>query len=186
MGRARAMMNFAGFTTEKRKQLWCEAANTATMLDNIMVHEQNSTPPYTMFYGKDAKYAKHLRTLGEICVTADTSDKVGRTKLDTRGRLSMFICYSTQHAGDVYRFMPLKTNYVIYSRDVQWPGKMWNEFYSIPSNHSADAYVDPFDDYIEETGTEQETESNVQEVEPTPIETEETSVEEEKANCSEN
>ena len=60
MGRARAMMNFAGFTTEKRKQLWCEAANTATMLDNILVHEQNSAPPYTMFYVQDAKYAKYL------------------------------------------------------------------------------------------------------------------------------
>ena len=48
MGRARAMMNFAGFTTEKEKQLWCEADNTATMLDDILVHEQNSSPPYTM------------------------------------------------------------------------------------------------------------------------------------------
>ena len=35
MGRATAMMNFAGFTTEKRKQLWCEVANTATMLDKF-------------------------------------------------------------------------------------------------------------------------------------------------------
>ena len=30
---------------------------------------------------------------------------------------------------------------------------MWHEFYSIPRSHSADACVDPFDDYIEETGT---------------------------------
>ena len=75
MGRARAMMNFAGFMTSKRKQLWYEEANTATMLDNILVHEQNSAPPYTMFYGQDAKYAKHLRTFGEICVTADTTTK---------------------------------------------------------------------------------------------------------------
>ena len=45
MGRAREMINFAGFKTEKRKQLWCEAANTATMLDNILIHEQNSAPP---------------------------------------------------------------------------------------------------------------------------------------------
>ena len=60
MGRARAMMNFAGFPTEKRRQLWCEAANIATILDNILVHEQNSAPPYTMFYGQDANYAKHL------------------------------------------------------------------------------------------------------------------------------
>ena len=33
MGQARAMMNFAGFTTKKCKQLWCEVANTVTMLD---------------------------------------------------------------------------------------------------------------------------------------------------------
>ena len=180
MERARAMMNFAEFTTEKGKQLWCGAANTAIMLDNILVHEQNSEPPYTMFYGKDAKYANHLRTFGEICVAADTSNKVGKTKLGTRGRLCMFMGYSTQHAGDVYRFLHLNTNHVIYRRDVQWLGKMWNEFYSIPSNHSTDAYVDPCDDYVEDPGTGQGTESNAQEVEPTPIETEETNVEEEE------
>ena len=90
----------------------------------------------------------------------------------------MFMGYSTQHAGDVYRFMHLRTHHVIYSRDVQWLDKMWNEFYSIPSTHSAYAYVDPFDDYIEDTCTDQEIESNVQEVEPTLIETEETSLEE--------
>ena len=179
MGRARAMMNYAGFTTEKRKQLWCEAADTATMLDNILVHEQNSAPPYTMFYGKDAKYAMQLRTLGEICVTVDTSNKVGRTKHDTRGRLSMFMGYSKQHAGDVYRFLHFKTHHIIYSRDVQWLGKMWNEFYSI-HNHSANAYVDPFDDYIEDTGIKQEIESNVKEVDPTSIETEQTSLHEEE------
>ena len=54
------MMNFAGFTTEECKQLWCEVASTATMLDNILVHEQDSAPPYKMFYGQDTKYAKHL------------------------------------------------------------------------------------------------------------------------------
>ena len=64
----------------------------------------------------------------------------------------MFMGYSKQHAGDVYRFLHLKKNHVIHSRDVQWLDKMWNEFYSIPSNHSADSYVDPFDDYIEDIG----------------------------------
>ena len=118
MGRARAMLNFAGFTTSKRRQLWCEAANTATMLDNILVHEKNSAPPCTIFYGQDAKYAKHLRTFGEICVTAHTSNKVGRTNIDTRGRICMFLGYSTQHVGDVYQFLHMKTNHIIYSQDV--------------------------------------------------------------------
>ena len=176
MGRARAMMNFAGFTTEKREQLWCEADSTATTLDNILVHEQNSAPPYIMLYGQDAKYAKHLGTFGEICVTADTFNKVARTNLNTRGRLCIFMGYSVQHAGDIYRFLQMKTSHIIYSRDVQWLCKMWHEFYSIPSSHSADAYVDSFDDYIEETGTDQEVESNAQETEHTPVEEEETSL----------
>ena len=55
-----------------------------------------------------------------------------------------------------------------------------HEFYSISSIHSADAYVDPFDDYIEETGTDQQVEDNVQETEQAPAEGEETSVEEDE------
>ena len=92
MGRERAMMNFAGFPTSKRRQLlWCEAANTATMLDDILVHEQNSAPPYTMFYGQDAKHAKHLRTFGEICVTADISNKEGSVE-NPNTRLFLISC----------------------------------------------------------------------------------------------
>ena len=41
------------------------------MMDNILVHEQYNAPPCTMFYGRNAKYAKHLSTFGEIYVTAD-------------------------------------------------------------------------------------------------------------------
>ena len=44
MGRARALMNHAGFTMAKRQQLWCEAAQTATMLDNILVQEVPKVP----------------------------------------------------------------------------------------------------------------------------------------------
>ena len=125
------------------------------MLDNILVHEQDSAPPYKMFYGQDVKYANHLQTFGEICVTMETSNEVGRLKLDTRGRLCMFMGYSTQHAGDVYRFLHML-------------GKLWHELYHIPSIHSADKCVDPFDDYIEETGTNQEVEENIQETEQMP------------------
>ena len=63
------------------------------------------------------------------------------------------------------------------SRDVQWLGKMWNEFYSIPSSHSADAYVDPFD---EDTGTDHKVETNAQGAEQSLYKTEETSIEEEE------
>ena len=47
---------------------------------------------------------------------------------------------------------------------------MWHEFYSIPSNHNVDTFVDPIDDYIEENGTGQEVEEYVQEEEQAPVE----------------
>ena len=59
MGRARAMISHAGFTMAKR-QLWCEAAQTAPRLDYILVQESAKSPPFTQCFGVDAKYAKHL------------------------------------------------------------------------------------------------------------------------------
>ena len=85
IGRGRATMNHAGFTVKKRQEMWCEAAQTAMMLDNVLVQEKGGKPPHTKFYGEDPKYAKYLRTFGEIGMTAISSNKVGRTKLDPRG-----------------------------------------------------------------------------------------------------
>ena len=105
MERASAMMNHAGFAMAKRQQLWCEAAQTPTLLDNILVQDSAKGPPFTQFLGVDAKYAKPLRVFGEMCVVVDTNNKAGRTKIDPRGKISLFVGYSTQHAGDVYRLL---------------------------------------------------------------------------------
>ena len=147
MGRARAMMNHAGFTMAKRQQLWCEAVQTATLLDNILVQDSAKSPPFTQVFGVDAKYAKHLKGFGEMCVVADTDNKVGRTKIDPRGKISLIVWYSTQHAGDVYRLLNPKTSRVIHSRDVEWIGKMWAEFYKIKMIDRASGYVDPDEDF---------------------------------------
>ena len=147
MGGARAMMNHSGFTMTKRQQLWCEAAQTATMLDNIVVPDSAKSPTFTQFFGVDAKYAKHLRGFGEMCVVADTDNKVGRTKIDPRGKISLFVGYSTQHAGDVYRLLNPKTSRVIHSRDLKWIGKTWAEFYKIKMIDRASGYVDPDEDF---------------------------------------
>ena len=86
----------------------------------------------------------------------------------------MLLRYSTQHAGDVYQFLHMKINNIIYSRDVQWLVKLWHEFYHIPNLHSTEEYYDPFDDYIEEPDSEQESENNLQETEQMPAIIEET------------
>ena len=91
MGRARAMMNHAGFTMAKRQQLWCDTAQTATMLDNILVQDSAKSPPFTQCFGVDSMYVKHLGVFGEMCVVADTDNIVGRTKIDPRGKISLFV-----------------------------------------------------------------------------------------------
>ena len=97
MGRARAMMNHAGFTMSKRQQLWCEAAQTATLQDNILVQDSAKSPPFTQFWSR-CKVCQNLKVFGEMCVVADTENKFGRTKIDPRGKISLFVEYSTQHA----------------------------------------------------------------------------------------
>ena len=158
MGRARAMMNHAAFTMTKSQQLWCEAAQAATMLDNILVQDSAKSPPFTQFLGVDARYAKHLRGFGEMCVVADTDNIVDRTKIDPRGKISLFVGYSTQHAGDVYRLLNPKTNRVIHSRDAKWTGKMWAEFYKIKMIDTASGYVGPDEDFQLEEEEDQDVE----------------------------
>ena len=82
-----------------------------------------------------------------MCVVADTDNKLGRTQIDPRGKISLFVGYSTQHAGDVYRLLNPKTSRVIHSRDVKWIGKMWAEFYKIKIIDRASGYVDPDEDF---------------------------------------
>ena len=163
MRRARAMMNHAEFTMSKRQQLWCEAAQTATILDNILVQESTKSSPFTPLFGVDAKYAKHLRVFGEMCVVADTDNKVGRTKIDPRGKISLFVRYCTQHAGDVYRLLNPKSSRVIHSRDVKWIGKTWAEFYKIKMIDRASGYVDPDEDLqLEEEEDQDEQEEEIE------------------------
>ena len=169
MGRVRAMMNHAGFTMAKRQQLWCEAAQTATMLDNILVQDSAKKSPFYSIFGADAKNAKHLRIFGEMCVVADTDNKVERTKIDPRGKISLFVGYSTQHAGDVYRLLNPKTSRVIHNRDMKWIGKMWAEFYKIKMIDRASGYVDPDEDFQLEEEEDQDVEEEELEPEATML-----------------
>ena len=40
----------------------------------------------------------------------------------------MFVGYAEDHAGDVYRFIHLKTQHVILSRDLRWMNIMWKVY----------------------------------------------------------
>ena len=86
--------------------------------------------------------------------------------IDPRGRISLFIGYSTQHAGDVYSLLNPKMSSVIHSRDVKWTGKMWAEFYKIKMIDRASGYVDPDEDFK----LEEEEDQDIDEEESVPEE----------------
>ena len=122
------MMNHADFHDNFKKKSWCEAVSYATKLDNIMVKHMGGKPPYCMFFKEHPKYRKYLRRFGEIAVVANHEWKSTRTKIEQRGNPSMFVGYANDHTGDVYRFIHLKTQHVILSRDARWMNIMWKAY----------------------------------------------------------
>ena len=58
----------------------CEVISTGTNLDNIMVRPDRTKPPYALFYNKDAKFMKHMRSFGEMAVGAIHEGKKMRSK----------------------------------------------------------------------------------------------------------
>ena len=92
MGRARAMLIQAGIESKYKGEFWCEVISTATKLDNIVVRPERTKPPHALFYGKDAKYMRCMRTFGEMAVIAIHEGKKVRSKLDYR-RKNMHVCW---------------------------------------------------------------------------------------------
>ena len=115
------------------------------MLDSILVQDSAKSPSFTQFFGVDAKYAKHLSVVGEMHLVADTDNKVGRTKIDPRGK--------------IYRLLNPKT-----SRDVKWIGRLWAEFYKIKMIDRASGYVDPDEDIP--LGQDEDHDEQEEEIEP--------------------
>ena len=128
MGRARAMLILAGIDSKGKGEFRFEVISTATKLENIMVRPERTKPPHTLFYGKDAKYIKYMRTFGEMAVVAIHEGKKMRSKLDNRGKTCMFVGYAEEHAGDVYRFLKIHTKRTIMSRDMRWLNILWKHY----------------------------------------------------------
>ena len=152
------MMIQAGLNQHDKRVFWCEVISTATKLDNIMVRTDRTKPPYTLFFNKDAKYMKHLRSFGEVAVVAIHEGKKMRSKLDTRGKTCMFAGYADDHVGDVYRFMNVKTKRIIMSRDAKWLNLSWKHYkmkHNNPRRQQVELFLDEEENQSLE-GNEQE------------------------------
>ena len=167
-GRARAMLIQAGIDSKGKGEFWCEVISTATKLDNIMVRPDRTKPPHTLFYNKDAKYMKYMRTFGEMAVVAIYEGKKMRSKLDNRGKTCMFVGYAEDHAGDVYRFLNIHTKRIIMSRDVRWLNIIWKHYRikSIYARKQVELFLDEGERSIEEEkSVEEDSEEEEEETE---------------------
>ena len=64
------MLMQADINAKEKGEFWCEVISTATNLANTMMGTDRAKPPFTLFYNKDVKYMKHLRSFGEMAVVA--------------------------------------------------------------------------------------------------------------------
>ena len=124
-GRVRSMLNFAGIQDAKRVQLWCEAANTATKIHNILVKNNYDPCAHERVYDQLPAYTHKLRVFGEIGIVSNTGEISNATQ--DRGLKCIFLGYADDHSGDVYRFYNMRTGKMILSRDVIWINKTYNE-----------------------------------------------------------
>ena len=152
MRRARDMLIQTGIDSKGKGEFWCDVISTATKLDNGMVRPDRTKPPYTLFYNKDAKYMKYMRTFGETAVVAIHEGKKMRSKLDNRGKTCMFVGYAEHNAGDVYRFLNIHIKRIIMSRDVRWLNIIWKHYRmkSIYARKQVELFLDEEERSIED------------------------------------
>ena len=96
-----------------------------TLLENVSVKKGETETPHKKFHGSDPRYTNNLHCFGEIAVIKSIIKP--KDKIDYRGHKEIFLGYGEKHAGDVFRFLNMKTGRVLLSQDVQWMEHCYGE-----------------------------------------------------------
>jgi hypothetical protein len=174
--KGRALMVRANIPMSKIYLLFREAFKTATYLDSLVVTTigEKKATRHEHFYGKNPKRMKFLRTWGEA---GTVKFKTKTTpKLADRGVHCMFIGYTDDHDGDVYRMWNPKTERVHITRDAIWMKQMMftegveDAVIEINNDNAEEGQGDdekPADPgNIEDNGTDDESEDDSSDEEP--------------------
>ena len=95
-GRVRSMLNFAGIQDAKRVQLWCEAANTATKINNILVKNNYDPCAHEYVYDQLLSYVHKLRVFGEMVLSASLAKSQVRLRIVASNAFSWDMLKITQ------------------------------------------------------------------------------------------
>ena len=93
-------------------------------------------------FGTTPNYLRHLRIFGEIGIVKIPAQEGHKSKIANRGKEAIFVGYSNNHTGDVYRFYDVESKRIKISRDVRWTGKFYanSDYVSIP-NYDQNAMI---------------------------------------------
>lgn len=69
-------MNYSGIIHKYWRYLWYECASTVTLLENMLIKNNEENNEYTMFYDTELKITKDLHTFGEIGILKMINDKI--------------------------------------------------------------------------------------------------------------
>ena len=126
-GRMRAMLQGSKIEGSLKRQLWAEAANTATDLDNILVKYKESKNSFQKFYkNKKKSIISTTRIFGEMVVVTNRS--LVKAKLADRGKVCVWLGYAADHAAGTHRVWNPETNKVILTRDVLFLRKSYGDW----------------------------------------------------------
>ena len=131
-------------TTETKKRIWCGSASTIIKIENILIKDRREKCLYEIMFGRMPNYINDLRTFGAFAIVKDNGHKL-KSKLSDRGVEAMFVGYSEYHAKNVYRFMNLKTNRIMTSRDVIWMHLLYKDYKKDEQNEIKEIIIDNLD-----------------------------------------
>ena len=135
-------MNYIFFEENPSQKLWAECAKSTTALDGILIQHRGEKSKYKKIFGTTPNYLRHLRIFGEIGIVMTPEQEGHKSKIENKGKEIIFVGYSNDHAGDVYRFFDLALKQIKISRDVCWTGKFYaNRDYVSISNYNQNTTI---------------------------------------------
>ena len=159
-GYARAMLNEAEVPLGTRKGLWAEAASTATHIHNICIRKNTSQTPYELVFDEYPRIIKDLKRFGEVGIVTFRKGKIGKSKLENKGRHCIFVGYALEAPFKTYKMFDLRTRKIIISRNVKWINKMYGEWKGNKIKDSKIKFEEIEDEANENGSTDNENESN--------------------------
>jgi hypothetical protein len=133
--RVRSMLTAAGIPQPLRSKLWAEAGSHATDVENTLVSLHYKRSPYQAIK-ITPPHVQNFRQFGTAAIINFSSAIKG--KLTNRGTPVIYLGRAADHAKDTFRFLNLKTNRVVISRDAIWLNQTYGEY---TGNHRLHDYV---------------------------------------------